>query len=193
MPNPIDANDKLAIAVGRATSTWAHAEVHLTTVFAILTGMDHTMAATVFRFFRNVPTHKDALLQVARVSTRCDEQDFAALSAILTDYSSLAGRRNSVVHNPFGWVPGEEQKIYRMQKEKVSKPGMFPYSRAPVDVAEIEALTAEIKATVDRIVLFGAELSEKLLKAARFPPLDDLAPAEEPKPPPRPRRLLADD
>lgn len=125
MPNPIDDNERLAIAVGRAVSTWAHAEVHLAIIFSILTGMDHTMAVTVFRHFRSVPNQRDMLLSVARVSTRCDEQDLATLSALLTDYGTLAGRRNDLAHNPFGWESGEEQKIYRMKREKVSSRACF--------------------------------------------------------------------
>ena len=58
MPNPIDDNEKLAIAIGRAISHWAHAEVHLAIVFGQLTGMDHTMAVTVFRMFKVRPEPK---------------------------------------------------------------------------------------------------------------------------------------
>lgn len=78
----------------------------------------------MFRMFRSVPNQRDVLLSVAEVSTRCDEADLAALSAILSEYGSLAVRRNDIAHNPFGWQPGEEQKIYRMKQQKVSKPGM---------------------------------------------------------------------
>jgi hypothetical protein len=124
MPNPIDDDEKLAAAVSRVVSLWARAEVHLVSVFSFLTGMDHTMAATVFRMFRSVPNQRDVLLSVAEVSTRCDEADLAALSAMLSEYGSLAVRRNDIAHNPFGWQPGEEQKIYRMKQQKVSKPGM---------------------------------------------------------------------
>jgi hypothetical protein len=166
MPNPIDDNKKLAIAIGRAISHWAHAEVHLAIVFGQLTGMDHTMAVTVFRMLRSVPSQKEALLSVARVSIRCDEQDLATLSAILTDYGELAGKRNEIAHNPLGWAPGEEQKIYRMKREKVSKPGLFPYSRDLVKVADVEALTANIKTLVGRILKFHRGLTEKQLKAA---------------------------
>ncbi|WP_404293275.1 hypothetical protein ACD578_11900 [Microvirga sp. RSM25] len=157
------------MAVGRAVSHWAHAEVHLANVFGNLTGMDHTMAATVFRMFRSVPNQKEVLLSVAKVSTRCDESDLATLSAILIEYSSLAVKRNDIAHNPLGWQQGEEQKIYRMKREKVSKPGMFPYSRDMIEVEDIEALTSDIKALVTRIGQFDRDLFEKRIKEMPLP------------------------
>jgi hypothetical protein len=145
MPNPIDDDEKLAAAIGRAVSYFAHVELHLARVFAGLTGMDHTMAVTVFRMFRSVPNQKDVLLSVAKVSTLCDDEDFSALTAILTNYVSLASHRNEFAHNPLGWRTDEMPRIYRMKREKVSRPGMFPYSSDYIQVEDVVALVDEIK------------------------------------------------
>jgi hypothetical protein len=176
MPNPIDDDDRLAMAVGRAVSHWAHAELHLASVFARLTGMDLTMATTVFRMFRSVPNQKEALSSVARVSTQCDEAALAVLTSILAEYGVLATRRNEIAHNALGWHDGDRQQMYRVNRDKLTKPGMFPYSPALFETADIEMLTAEIKVLVKRIIdfdreLIGGELA-RLSQLLSPPPVD---------------------
>ncbi len=109
------------------------------------------------------------------------------LSAILTDYGNLAIKRNDIAHNPLGWTPGgtpgEERKMYRMKREKVSKPGLNPYSRDLIQVEDIEALATDIKALVGRILQLHMDMSDKQLKAAGLdltlpppPPEDEESP-----------------
>lgn len=163
MANPIDDDDRLAMAIGRAVSHWAHAEMHLASVFARITGLSLTMAVTIFQMFRSVRTQRECLSTVAKVSTNCEESDTATLASILADYEKLAKKRNEIAHNALGWHGADERKLYRVKRERVDKPDAFPYSPVFFSVEEVEALTVEVKSLVRRISKFNESLINREL------------------------------
>jgi hypothetical protein len=144
--SPLEADEKLAAALGRMTGTWSHLECLLTLIFQKATGMDGNVAACIFDSFRNTHTQRNVLLRVVAISNRLNDWETALLKDALKSYIALADKRNALAHNPFGWTNVNDPKsLYIMQKQHgwKSEDGI-PYTACPITTEEIQALTKEI-------------------------------------------------
>jgi hypothetical protein len=147
MNGPLQTDEKLAAALGRATGAWAHIEYLLTVLFSIITDLNINMAAAIFEMFKSTHSQADVLNRVAKLSTRIADGYRDGLKEILKDYIALAARRNEIAHNPLGWEDIENTKVYIMTKTKgVPGPDGIPYRRRSISEDEINALTNDIEA-----------------------------------------------
>jgi hypothetical protein len=143
---PLDDDPELAAALGRVVGAWSHLEYHLTILFAVYAQMDMNMAAAVFDFFRSTPTQVEVIRRVIQLSSRSSDERRVALSTPLKTYERLAKQRNSVAHNPFGWLDPDGREPYLMEKTKgIEGPDGIPYRKRPVTIAELNALREEIE------------------------------------------------
>jgi hypothetical protein len=144
--SPLEADEKLAAALGRMTGTWSHLEFILTLIFQKATGMDAVMASGIFDFFRNTHTQRRVLLRTVAHSNRFSEWETNLLRDALKSYIELAEKRNALAHNPFGWKDqNDPESLYIMQKQHgVKSEGGFPFTSRPITTEEINALTEEI-------------------------------------------------
>ncbi|WP_267428060.1 hypothetical protein [Methylobacterium sp. GC_Met_2] len=165
MGNPIEDDPELAAAVGRVASYWAHLEHHFASLFGALTGLDMTMAVTVFSYFRSARTQRDVILSSAKVSSRSEEKTFDRIKQVLSEYDRLAAVRNAIVHTPFGYET-EGKNLYRMERERVSQPGVFPYKKTPFTIQEVEGLLEPIKELIGNLRSLNLYIIEKPLRDA---------------------------
>jgi|SoiMethySBSTD1v2_1073268.scaffolds.fasta_scaffold290011_1 hypothetical protein len=144
--SPLDADEKLAAALGRMAGMWSHLEFMLAMIFQKATGMDGNVASGIFDFFRNTHTQRRVLLRIIAISNRFTAWETNLLKDVLKSYVALAEKRNALAHNPFGWKDvNDPDSLYLMQKAHGTKSGDgIPYTTRPVTTEEINALTREI-------------------------------------------------
>jgi len=144
--SPLEADEKLAAALGRMTGMWSHLEYMLTLIFQKATGMEGNVAAGIFDFFRNTHTQRNVLLRTVAISNRFNEWETSLLNKVLKSYVALAEKRNALAHNPFGWKDvNDPESLYLMQKVRTVKAGQdIPYTTRTVTTEEINVLTKEI-------------------------------------------------
>lgn len=151
MPSPLDEDVRLAAALGRVTGAWSHLEYHLTWIFSILTGLnDIWMAEAIFSVYKSVPTQRDVLKRVAKLSPSISDPERETLSKILKEYLDLATRRNQIAHNPFG---KNDDGLYVMVRDRGSGRDI-PYRPEPISVDILEALESDVRALVTRVAAF---------------------------------------
>src|SRR5215213_724465 len=110
MANPIDDNDQLAIAVGRAAGRWALVENAVEMLFLQMIGTDSKRASVVFRFFRSNNNQREVLTGLATVYLAAEDDLRKRLTALLLTYKDLADKRNKLLHSAFGYDTSKDDK-----------------------------------------------------------------------------------
>src|SRR6185437_1592589 len=100
MVHPVDDDPEMASAIGRCSNNWTHAETILAWIFTSLTGAEHTIAVTVFSFFKTIRTQSDVLKKLANLSPFMTDELRNRLKQSLKTYLALAEGRNQLLHNP---------------------------------------------------------------------------------------------
>lgn len=165
MKGPLEADEKLAAALGRATGAWSHIEYLLTILFCVVTKLDLHMAAGIFDFFKSTRTQGDVLKRVAKLSTVATDDQREFLATLLKEYEGLAQRRNEVAHNPYGWTDETNTNVYLMLKTKgtPTEEGI-PYKTRTIEAKELDKLTSDIDALRLKVVAL-------LWAVGKLPPL----------------------
>ena len=164
MYGPIQADEKLAAALGRLTGAWSLTELNLTILFSVLTKLDLNMAAAIFDVFRSTHTQTTVMNRVARVSDVVSDDQRQTLKQLMADYGRLAEKRNEVVHNPLGWTDATNTSVYLMLKTRgVPGPEGIPYRTRLLSIAEIDGLTHDL-------ATFHLRLMALLTVVAKLPP-----------------------
>lgn len=159
MFHPVDDDPAMASAIGRCSNNWTHAETVLAWIFSSLTNTDHTIAVTVFSFFKSTRTQGDVLRKLAKISTFMTEDLKDRLTHLLKRYSGLAEGRNQLLHNPIG--RSVENQIYIMLRSAAPATGEIPYHAKPISPSEIDELSSEIK----KFIVDLRDLQDAIMKA----------------------------
>lgn len=162
MPHPVDDDSVMASAIGRCSNNWTHAETTLAWIFSSLTQTDHTIAVTVFSFFKSTNTQSAVLKKLARISPFMTQDLRDRLTRTLKTYAALAEGRNQLLHNPIGRSITHE--VYIMLRTPLPNTGGIPYETKPISPSEIDELSAKIKAFVLDLVDL-----QKAISRAQFP------------------------
>jgi hypothetical protein len=162
MPHPVDDDPVMASAIGRCSNNWTHAETTLAWIFSSLTQTDHTIAVTVFSFFKSTNTQSAVLKKLARISPFMTQDLRDRLTRTLKTYAALAEGRNQLLHNPIGRSITHE--VYIMLRTPLPNTGGIPYEAKPIFPSEIDELSAKIKAFVLDLVDL-----QKAISIAQFP------------------------
>ncbi|MET4118514.1 hypothetical protein ABIB90_005540 [Bradyrhizobium sp. JR4.1] len=157
--HPVDDDPMMASAIGRCSNNWTHAEAALAWIFASLTQMDHTIAVTVFSFFKSTSTQSAVLKKLAKISPFMTQDLRDRLTHALKTYAALAEGRNQLLHNPIGRSFNDQ--VYIMLRTPVPRTGGIPYEAKPISPSEIDGLSAEIRAFVLELV----DLQKEIMKA----------------------------
>lgn len=162
MSHPVDDDPVMAAAIGRCSNNWTHAETALAWIFMSLTQTDHTIAVTVFSFFKSTNTQGDFLKKLAKISPFMTKDLRDRLTGVLKTYSALAKGRNELLHNPIG--RSMTHQVYIMLRTPVPNTGGIPYEAKPISPSEIDELSASIKTFVVDLL----DLQQAIMKA-QFP------------------------
>jgi hypothetical protein len=162
MSHPVDDDPVMASAIGRCSNNWTHAETTLAWIFMSLTQTDHTIAVTVFSFFKSTRTQGAVLKKLAKISPFMTKDLRHRLTGVLKTYSALAEGRNQLLHNPIG--RSMTHQVYIMLRTPVPNTGGIPYDAKPISPSEIDKLSASIKAFVVDL----RDLQQAIMKA-QFP------------------------
>jgi len=146
MSHPVDDDPAMASAIGRCSNNWTHAETTLAWIFSSLTQTDHTIAVTVFSFFKSTHTQSAVLKKLAKISPFMTQDLRDRLTRSLKTYAALAEGRNQLLHNPIG--RSIEHQAYIMLRHPAPRSGEIPYEVEPILPSEIDELSAKIKAFV---------------------------------------------
>ncbi|MET4215886.1 hypothetical protein ACVWWG_006800 [Bradyrhizobium sp. LB7.2] len=157
--HPVDDDPMMASAIGRCSNNWTHAEATLAWIFASLTQTDHTIAVTVFSFFKSTNTQSAVLKKLAKISPFMTQDLRGRLTRALKTYAALAEGRNQLLHNPIGRSITDQ--IYIMLRTPVPSTGGIPYEAKPISSSEIDGLSAKIRAFVLELV----DLQKEIMKA----------------------------
>jgi hypothetical protein len=197
----IDDDAVLAAAIGRATAHWSALELDLVSFFNLFSGLHDPHGPAIFGFFKSVRTQGDMILTLANLYPSITRERFAALSAFLRDYQAASGKRNRLLHNPFGL--NEDGTPYQVVRRKQFRRTEKWYELRNTSEAEINAFAEEIKTLrakgheLWRLFLIAEIHSVSTRVRARLPsrkekPLLRKRPLPLrhilPKKPPRPRR-----
>jgi hypothetical protein len=159
MSHPVDDDPTMAAAIGRCSNNWTHAETVLAWIFSSLTKTDHTIAVTIFSFFKSTRTQSDVLTKLAKISTFMTAELRSRLTHLLKTYSRLAEGRNQLLHNPIG--RSVENQVYIMLRSPILSAGNTPYQAKPISPFEIDELSADIKKFVTQL----RDLQDEIMKA----------------------------
>jgi len=143
MAHPVDDDPVMASAIGRCSNNWTHAESVLSWIFSHLTNTTHTVAVTVFSFFKATHTQRAVLKKLSNITPFMTEDLNSRLKEALKTYIALAEERNELLHNPMG--RSVENQIYIMLRKATPEPGALPYHAKSITPAEIDDLSERIK------------------------------------------------
>ncbi|MGX1499459.1 hypothetical protein ACSSV1_004519 [Labrenzia sp. MBR-25] len=143
MPNPIDDNDDLAIALGRLAGRWGLVEFAVEMIFTFLSEMPERKATITFSFFKAVGTQKDIIEFMAEETEWLSDEMKSQIKTAVRKYSNMSGERNGYIHYPFGYdTEGDDEfEIYKAKR-----------SRTGDELLQKKAVTPEmINTFVDRV------------------------------------------
>ena len=168
MLHPVDDDPEMASAIGRCSNNWTHAETILAWIFTSLTRTEHTIAVTVFSFFKATRTQSDVLKKLAKIAPFMTDELRERLKGLLKRYLALAEGRNQLLHNPMG--RSVENQTYIMLRHSTPRLGELAYASKPISPSEIDELSSKIRALVRDLV----DLQQVIMKAQFAPtPLAD--------------------
>jgi hypothetical protein len=139
----IDDDAALAAAIGRATAHWSALELDLVSFFNLFSGLRDPHGPAIFGFFKSVRTQGDMILTLANLYPSITPESFAALSAFLRDYQAASGKRNRLLHNPFGL--NDDGTSYQVVRRKQFRRDEKWYELRNTSEAEINAFSEEVK------------------------------------------------
>ena len=144
---PLDANDALAVALGRLLGHWAVCEHELMGVLSVALGIEIDKARFIWQAFQSA-TGKIELLQKVNLHFTKDPARQDALNALLKIASGLNSERNGFVHALWADTVGGTMRI-KTAKTRVAK----RYSDAqPITAAHVQVV-------VDNIARLSASLN----------------------------------
>lgn len=139
----VDDDPVLAAAIGRATAHWSALELELLSLFSLFSGLHDTRGAAIFGFFKSVRTQGDMILTLAGLCPSTTPESLTLLNTFMRDYQAAAGKRNRLLHNPFGL--NEDGTPYQMVRRKQFRRAEKWYELRNTSEAEINAFGEEIR------------------------------------------------
>ncbi|MDR3483786.1 MAG: hypothetical protein P4M05_02620 [Bradyrhizobium sp.] len=112
-------------------------------IFDGITNTTHTVAVTVFSFFKATHTQREVLRKLSKITPFMTEDLNSRLKEALKTYIALAEERNELLHNPIG--RSVENQIYIMLRKATPEPGALPYHARSITPTEIDDLSGRIR------------------------------------------------
>lgn len=142
MPNPIETDFKLALALGRLAGRWGQAEFAVEMIYISLSEMPHRSAVISFSFHKSVATQKDVIFLLVDETDWLNENERNNIKKVVKNFSELATKRNAWIHYPFGIdASSNEGKIYKVRR---LRKGDSLYVKDPADQKAVLALANKI-------------------------------------------------
>lgn len=142
MPNPIETDFKLALALGRLAGRWGQAEFAVEMIYITLSEMPHRKATISFSFHKAVATQKDIIFLLADETSWIEDEERAVVKAVIKEFADMSAKRNGWIHYPFGVdTSSGDAEVY---KAKRMKKGDILYAKEPADQKLITAFANQV-------------------------------------------------
>lgn len=172
MPNPIETDFKLALALGRIAGRWGQAEFAVELIYIMLAEMPHRKATISFSFHKAVNTQKDIIWFLADETPWIDDAERAETKASVKAFADMSATRNGWVHYPFGVDSSSpDLEIY---KAKRSRKGDLLYSKEPASARLAMQFANEVSALTERLYKAHRTLSLAYDRKLAAPHLDQI-------------------
>ncbi|MCO5150410.1 MULTISPECIES: hypothetical protein [unclassified Shinella] len=149
MPNPIETDFKLALALGRLAGRWGQAEIGVEMIYTTLSEMPYRKAIISFSFHKSVATQRDIISHLADETTWIAEELRAEIKSSLKEFVDKSAKRNGWIHFPFGVSTADgTDEIYKMTR---ARKGDVLYSKTPASHKLITEFADEVSELTSRL------------------------------------------
>ncbi|UPA25337.1 hypothetical protein [Shinella oryzae] len=149
MPNPIETDFKLALALGRLAGRWGQAEIGVEMIYTALSEMPYRKAIISFSFHKSVATQRDIISHLADETAWIAEELRAEIKSSLKEFVDKSAKRNGWIHFPFGVSTADgTDEIYKMTR---ARKGDVLYSKTPASHKLITEFANEVSELTSRL------------------------------------------